>query len=177
MYIMFKDISAFNNTTHYLPILNGVLITDLIVIFLLFHGAIRSYSLEKWYKKYQLSAVIADVLIIVIGIILARFFYKYVFPGQVFSIWKFTALAVCIQIIHDILFYLFFKSLPRGYNSMLDFFKGYADEVGVNAIMGDSAMMIIACLLSSHLATYSLNTNIIVLVVSLYLVPYMINYK
>jgi hypothetical protein len=64
--MMFKDISAFNNANHYLPILNSVLITDLIVIFLLFNGAIRSYSLENWYKKYQLSAVIADVLIIVI---------------------------------------------------------------------------------------------------------------
>jgi len=173
---MFKDISNFSNVNDYLPILNGCIIADLIIIFLLYHGIFNSLFLRKWYKKYQLSAVIADVLILVIGIILARFFYKFVFPLQGFSIWKFTGLAVIIQIIHDILFYLFFRSIPTGYNAMLDFFKAYAREVGAGAILGDSFMMIIACLFSSYFATYSLNSNLIILIVSLYLFPYMINY-
>jgi hypothetical protein len=59
---------------------------------------------------------------------------------------------------------------------MLDFFKDYAREVGVGAILGDSFMMILACLLSSNFATYSLNSNIIILIFSLYFVPYMSNY-
>jgi uncharacterized protein YacL len=172
--MLFKDISNFNNVNDYLPILNGCINADLIIIFLVFHNVFKSYYLRKWYNKYQLSAAIADILILVIGIILSRFFYKFFFSS--FNIWKFTALAVCIQIIHDILFYLFFKSLPTGYNEMLDFFKEYAKEVGVGAILGDSFMMIIACLLSSHFATRSINTNIIILVISVYFLPYMINY-
>jgi uncharacterized protein YacL len=172
--MIFQDISNFNNVSDYLPILNGCINADLIIIFLLYHGVFKSYYLKKWYKKYQLSAVIADVLILVIGIIIARYLYKYFFGA--FNIWKFTGLAVVIQIIHDILFYLFFKTVPSGYNSMLDFFKDYANEVGINAILGDSFMMIIACLLSSHFATYTLNSNIIVLIFSVYFVPYMINY-
>jgi uncharacterized protein YacL len=171
---MFKDISNFSNVNDYLPILNGCVSADIIIIFLLYHGIFKSYYLKKWYKKYQISAVIADVLILVIGIILARFFYKYFFTS--FSIWKFTGLAVIIQIIHDILFYLFFSSVPSGYNAMLDFFKQYAGEVGTGAILGDSFMMIIACLLSSYFATYSVNGNIILLIVSIYLFPYLINY-
>jgi len=173
---MFKDISNFSNVNDYLPILNGCVSADLIIIFLLYNGVFNSMLLKKWYKKYQLSAVIADVLILVIGIILARFFYKYVFPLQGFSIWKFTGLAVIIQIIHDILFYWFFESVPTGYNAMLDFFKAYAREVCAGAILGDSFMMIIACLFSSYFATYSLNGNIILLIVSVYFFPYMINY-
>ena len=173
--MIFNDISNFSNVTDYLPILNGCLNADLIIIFLLYHGVFKSKYLKKWYNKYQLSAVLADVLILVIGIILARFFYKYLF--KTFTIWKFTLLAVCIQIIHDLLFYFLFKSLPVGYNSMFDFFKGYAKEVGAGAILGDSFMMILACLLSSNFATYSLNTNIIVIVISLYFIPYMINYE
>jgi uncharacterized protein YacL len=172
--MIFQDISNFNNVSDYLPILNGCINADLIIIFLLYHGVFKSYYLKKWYKKYQLSAVIADVLILVIGIIIARYLYKYFFGA--FNIWKFTGLAVVIQIIHDILFYLFFKTVPSGYNSMLDFFKDYANEVGINAILGDSFMMILACLLSSHFATYSLNGNIIILIISLYFIPYMINY-
>lgn len=173
--MIFNDISNFNNVTDYLPILNGCVNADLIIIFLLYHGIFKSKYLKKWYHKYQLSAVLADVLILVIGIILARFFYRYFFTS--FGIWKFTLLAVCIQIIHDILFYLLFKSLPIGYNSMLDFFKEYAREVGAGAILGDSFMMIIACLLSSNFAIYNLNTNIIALIISLYFFPYMINYE
>jgi hypothetical protein len=174
--MIFKDISNFTNVRDYLPILNGSLTADLIIIFLLHHGIFNSSLLKKWYKKYQLNAVIADTLILVIGIILARFFYKYFFPHEGFNIWKFTGLAVTIQIIHDILFYWFFKSIPRGYNAMLDFFKDYAREVGAGAILGDSFMMILACLLSSNFATYSLNSNIIILIFSLYFVPYMSNY-
>ena len=68
--MIFKDISNFNNVNDYLPILNGSLNADLIIIFLLYHGIFNSSLLKKWYKKYQLSAVIADVLILVIGIIL-----------------------------------------------------------------------------------------------------------
>ena len=60
---------------------------------------------------------------------------------------------------------------------MLDFFKGYAKEVGVGAILGDSFMMILACLFSSNFATYSLNVNIIALVISIYFIPYTINYE
>ena len=172
--MIFQDISNFNNVSDYLPILNGCINADLIIIFLLYHGVFKSFYLKKWYKKYQLSAVIADVLILVIGIIIARYLYKYFFGA--FNIWKFTGLAVIIQIIHDILFYWFFKTIPRGYNSMLDFFKDYANEVGVGAILGDSFMMILATLLSSHFATYSLNGNIIILILSLYFIPYMINY-
>ena len=77
--------------------------------------------LVEWYKKYNLSAVIADVLIIVIGIIIARFVYPYVF-GESFSLIKFIGLAVLIQITHDILFYYMFKLVPRGKNMMLDTF-------------------------------------------------------
>jgi hypothetical protein len=172
--MIFQDISNFNNVSDYLPILNGCINADLIIIFLLYHGVFKSYYLKKWYKKYQLSAVIADVLILVIGIIIARYLYKYFFGA--FNIWKFTGLAVIIQIIHDILFYWFFKTVPSGYNLMLDFFKDYANEVGSGAILGDSFMMILACLLSSHFATYSLNGNIIILIISLYFIPYMINY-
>jgi hypothetical protein len=173
--MLFNNISNFSNVNDYLPILNGCINADLIILFLVFHGVFKSTYLKKWYKKYQLSAVLADVLILFIGIILARFFYTYIF--STFSIWKFTGLAVCIQIIHDFLFYWLFNSLPLGYNSMLDFFKEYAKEVGVGAILGDSFMMVLACLFSSSFATYNLNTNIICLVISVYFLPYMINYE
>ena len=90
--MMFKDISNFNNTNDYLPIFNGCLNADLIFMFLLYHGAVKSKMLKQWYKKFSLSAVIADVFILIIGVIITRYIYKYFFNE--FSILKFTALAV-----------------------------------------------------------------------------------
>jgi hypothetical protein len=60
---------------------------------------------------------------------------------------------------------------------MLDFFKKYADEMGARAIVGDSFMMIMSCLLSSYFASLNLNSNIITMIISVYFVPYMIYYE
>jgi len=168
----FKNISNFKETGDYLSIFNSVLITDLLVITLLIGGLIKSSVLKKWYRELGLSAVIADILIIFIGIILARYFYPYIFAQ--YSLLKFIGLAVCIQIVHDILFYQICKAVPRGQSKIMDIFKDYGKEVSYQAILADSAMMICAILIASALKGVTLNTNIITMIVAVYLVPYMI---
>ena len=170
---MYKNISQFENTTDYLPILNAALLTDLIFIFFLIFGVIHSIKLEEWYRKYTIAAVIEDVLILVIGILLARFFYKPIF-GEKFSLIKFTVLAVFIQIIHDILFYLFFTLIPKGKNKMMDTFKEYSREIGFRAIIADSCMMMLTAILSSCFSYWNFNSNIITLILIIYLIPYAI---
>jgi len=171
---LFQNISNFNNTADYLPILVGVLWVESFVIFFTFMTS-RSKVLEQWYRNYGLSAVMADVLIVIIGILIARFLYPFIFAA--FSLWKFIGLTLAIQIAHDILFYYFFSLVPKGTNAMIDTFKSYAKEVGGFAILGDSAIIIFSCLAASHLATYSLNWNIINLIVTLYFIPYLIYHK
>jgi hypothetical protein len=169
---MVNNIANFNNTNDYLPLFNAVLITDLFVIFLLNTRVIKSQVLRQWYSQYNLSAVIADVLIILIGIIITRAIYYYIFDS--FSIINFIAIAVIIQIIHDILFYVFFSNIPRGVNKMIDTFKDYANDVSYKAILADSGMMIMSCLIAYYLVNKNTNTNIIVLISFLYLLPYLL---
>jgi len=169
---MLKNIADFNNINDYLPLFNAVLITDLFVIFLLNTRAFKSQVLRQWYSQYNLSAVIADVLIILIGIIITRAIYYYVFDS--FSIVKFVILAVIVQITHDILFYVFFSNIPGGVNKMIDTFKDYANEVSYKAILADSGMMIMSCLIAFYLVNKSTNINIIVLISFLYLLPYLL---
>jgi len=169
---MFNNIANFNNVSDYLPLFTAVLITDLFVILLLNTGIIKSLVLNKWYSQYNLSAVIADVLIILIGLIITRAIYYYIFDE--FSIIKFIFIAVIVQIIHDILFYILFNNIPRGVNKMLDTFKDYANEVSYKAILADSGMIIMACLIASYLVNKTLNTNLIILIISVYLLPYLL---
>jgi len=170
---MFGNISQFHVTSDYLPILNGILITDIVVILFIISNVIKSKTIKIWYEKYNLSAVMADVLVILIVFIITRYCYPLVF-GNYYSIVTFIALAVGIQVIHDILFYLFFSNIPRNRNKMLDFFKDYADENGYMTIVADSAMIILSALISSVLVSRSLNMNIIILVTILYTLPYLI---
>jgi uncharacterized protein YacL len=168
---MFQNISHFTNTSDYLSILNGALLTDLLFMFFLIFGVFHSKVLEQWYAKYTIAAAMEDTLILVIGVIIARFLYQLIF-GHVFSLWKFTLLAVCIQVLHDILFYIFFSLVPKGSNQMMDTFKAYGKEVSFYAILADSCMMVSTCLLSSYLSSWTTNSNIVLLIFVLYMFPY-----
>jgi hypothetical protein len=167
---MFKDISNFNNIEDYLPILTAILIVDIIGIILSKTNIITSYYLRIWYKKFLLSAILADVLSIFIGIIFVRAIYYYIFTT--FTIINFIILMLIIQIIHDILFYIIFSLIPRGSNEMIDIFKDYANEGSYYAIIGDSLMVIAIGFLASYLANFNANINIIILVIFIYLLQF-----
>jgi hypothetical protein len=172
--MIFTNISHFNNLSDYLPILNGAILTDLFVILLHLTKNIKSKSLTEWYKKYQLSAVIADVLILVIGVILARFFYPFLFSSSRYSIGLFIGLAVTIQIIHDVLFAVAFNAIPRGKSGIMDVFKDYGKELGGWILLADALMIVSTILLGSLFASLSTNANIILLIVLVYLIPYFV---
>lgn len=170
--MIIKNISNFSNTNDYLPILNAIIITDLFVLTRVVLNQIRIKSLKEWYNKYNLSAVLTDVLSIMIGIILTRFIYSFIFNN--FNIIYFCILAVCIQVTHDLLFAYMFNTIPIGRSAMLDTFKKYAKEVGFTILVADALMMISSIIIGSLLANFSLNTNIIILIILLYITPYFI---
>lgn len=167
---IFKNISNFSNTSDYLPIINGVLVVETIILGLALVKLKHSKYLRYWYKVFGLSAVLAEVTLVTIGIVLTRFVYHYFF--KTFSIWTFILLAIAIQITHDLLFYSYLRIIPYNTNLMFDIFKKYTNETGVNAIFRNSIIMASSCLFSSYLATQSLNINIINLLVTLYIIPY-----
>ena len=102
---MNNNISIFSNVNNYLPIFNGAIITELFFVILILFNIINNKIPKIWYKTYGTNAVIADIFIIVIGIILSRFFYYTFFTK--YSLLNFIIFAVIIQNIHDLLFALF----------------------------------------------------------------------
>jgi|UniRef100_A0A6C0CDD7 hypothetical protein len=169
---MFKDISQFDNTDDYLPIIVAILIVEVITIVLSFTNITQSSFLKVWYKKYLLSAVLADVSLIFLGFVIARALYYNFFDE--FSILNFILLLVIIQVIHDILFYIIITSIPKGTNKIIDILKDYADEISYYAILGDSAMMISSALIAGYIANFDANTNIIMLAFFIYILQFIL---
>ena len=171
-----KPTSNFLNDSELLPIVTANLWVDLVIIFIAMSGLIYTgKTLKLWYKKYRLSAIIADMFSIILGIILLRYIvYKLNIKVNLFT---FILLGIGLCIIHDILFYLLFKNIPKGSNHMLDFFKDYAKDLGSTAIIGDVILVINAIILSALLNTKSKKTNIISLFIGIYLIPYIIYMK
>ena len=171
-----KPTIDYNNKFEYIPIITANIYADLFIIFVTFARIyINIKSLEGWYKKYRLSAMIADILIGVLYILLGRYLvYK---SGLKIGLTAFAAVCVAIQIFFDFLFYILFTMIPSGSNDMLDYFKGYSKEVGAGALLGDSFLVIMAVIISALLNQSSYDTNIVFLIISIYLVPYFIYMK
>lgn len=171
-----KPTTDYNNKFEYIPILTANIYADLFIIFIAFSKIYFTVkSLEGWYKKYRLSAMIADILIGVLYMLLGRYVvYK---SGVEIGLTSFAAICVFIQIVFDFLFYMFFSIIPKGSNNMLDFFKVYSKEAGTGALLGDSFLVLMAVILSALLNQASYDTNIVLLITSIYLTPYFIYMK
>ena len=170
-----KPTSNFMNDSELLPIVTANLWVDLVIIFIAMSGLIYTgKTLKLWYKNID-YAIIADMFSIILGMILLRYIvYKLNIKVNLFT---FILLGVGLCVIHDILFYLLFKNIPRGSNNMLDFFKDYAKDLGTTAIIGDVILVINAIILQALLNTKSKKTNIITLLIGIYLIPYIIYMK
>lgn len=103
-------------------------------------------TLGDWYRDFGVVAVGSDVLIIVLGIALAKLLY----PDA--SGFRLVGIAVAIQVLHDVLFYIgVIRTVPDGQNKIIDLFKKYAGEGGWKIIVADAAMVTGAVLLMEHL--------------------------
>lgn len=197
---MLQNISHFGNTGDYLPIITAALIVDMVIIFSMDLGYTRVASLTAWYESFGGLAVLADVLSITIGVILARFVYTlgylkwdalmrptrssratlpinqsaYTTVFSKYSLSAFLAVTCAVQVTHDLLFTGVIYGIPRGNSRMLDVFKDYGDEVGVTILLIDAAMMISTVLLASWFAGFSQNFQVILLIVALYILPYLL---
>lgn len=129
-------------------------------------------ALDIWYKNFGIVAVLNDCLVIVLGILLAKF----VKPNA--GVTDLAIVSVVIQVIHDYLFYIgVILPIPKGHNSMMDLFKKYASEGGYQIILADSAMIASTVYLSDYLYNFSIDKVIFIGLLGLYALTYVIYTK
>lgn len=152
-----NDIGNYKNMKDLVFIVVAVLAVDVAVIFLTrFFPEVFGSNLNRWYDLFGLNAVIADVMIIVIGFLIARYVYtgyvKNKFAEGKWSPLWFTGTIVLTQLIHDLGFYYgVITQVPRGHNAMMDVFKDYAASGGGKILVGDALMVIVSVALSMFL--------------------------
>jgi len=171
---MFADISNYENITDNFILFFAILTVDVIVLFLIrYFPNIFGQALNDWYSQFKFTAILSDVLIILLGFIIARYIYTiYIKPTYGWNPWIFLALLVLIQVVHDLLFYLFIiLPIPIGKNAVIDLFKQYS-RAGPKIIFGDALLMIA----SAFVAFYYKAQPLHIVVASAALVTYNATY-
>lgn len=126
-------------------------------------------TLDVWYKEFGIVAVISDCLVIILGILIAQVFFP-----------KFPILptAIAVQIIHDILFYLFvILPIPVGHNRMIDVFKSYSEENGWKILLADSMMIGSTVVIADYLETLKSSNVSFIGLLGVYALTYIIYTK
>jgi hypothetical protein len=171
------DISEYQNVYDWGYIIVAVLIVETVVICLVrYFPDVFGKSLNVWYNRFKLSAVLADVLIILIGFGISRYVYtEFVYPNYDWNPLYFGITALITQLVHDILFYVgIIRPFPQGQNAMMDVFKDYANEAGGKILAGDSFMMIGSVILAMLLKASQPHIVVSVSLVTAYIIPYIL---
>jgi hypothetical protein len=174
--MIISDISNYKNVYDIPLFLLGILIIDVFVLFLIRYIGIGGISLNKWYDKYGLMAVIADVFIILIGFMIAQYIYTiFIKPKYGWNIVIFLILLVFIQFIHDILLYLLIIiPMPKGHNGIIDIYKEYANENSYKIIIGDACLMLGSAFVILCLKTLPKHIIAAIAVITIYIMPYIL---
>ena len=172
----YADISNFYKISDYLPILNGCINAELTVMYIAYFTLYLTIgntdALKLWHEKYTFTLSVWSISTMMVVIILTRLFYTLIFNQ--FTIYRFTFLSVVVQLVYDLLYYLiFYHKLPKGIK-MFNYLDVNTDDISYRTSTESVTSIILASFLSSNFATYSLNSNLILLIVSVYFIPFFI---
>jgi uncharacterized protein YacL len=147
-------------------------IVDFVTILLSKYFFDMGVSLDKWYKRFGMTAVLSDVTVIVLVVQLALF----IEPKA--SVFLLLVIALCIQIVHDILFYfLVIETVPQGHNEIIDLFKEYAAEMTWTIVAYDSFMVGSTVFLAHTLAKINQTSVNFIGLLTVYALTYIIYTK
>ena len=168
-----------NSTENWFIFFCGLLLVEFLLLtsFRLFPN-FWGNTINVWYDKFGLSAIMLDVLIVLIGFWITQWLYKKLFGDDKnsFKLWKFILLFLAVQIIHDFLFYFMIIRTSKGTNGIIDLMLNYGKKHGVLTVVGDSLMVILAILTTYGLLSLNLEfgSYMIITLLSLYFIGYLL---
>lgn len=175
-----EDISDVYDVADWSYLLVGAVVVEVVVIAITrFFPAFSGKYLNLWYSRFKLSAILADVLSVLIGFGLAKYFYtEFIYPKNDWNPLYFTGTAIVIQVIHDILFYFgVIKQVPEGKNGIIDVMRSYGEAGGAKLVLGDSVIMGATSVSAMLLKAASPHLVVFIGLVAAYSLPYFLEVK
>ena len=166
----------------FLHLLTASLIIELFML-TLFRFTKTSKPINNWYDNLGWTAVLLDILSILIGFYIAKFAYEYLVKNKYIDtkneFMKYLGLVLLVQLIHDFSFYFFvIKPYPKNTNKVMDEFKEYAKYYQSQAALADSLIYIATTpLLYLFIQKNNINTNTFISICCFYLIGYLIYQK
>ena len=169
----------------FLYFLSATLLIEVFMLYLFRYtkSPFSGKAINKWYTNYKWSAVILDVLSVLIGFYLAKFSYQFLTDKKILNekyiFIKYLIILLLIQISHDFIFYfLTLKDSVPGKNKIIDELTSYAKDVSTGAVIGDSFMYLIGTPILFFLTSkLSNDKNTFISIACLYLIGYFIYQK
>ena len=170
------NIANYKATEDWWFILPAIIVIEVLVIFSVrFFPKTLGEPINDWYDEFGLAAVLSDITIIGIGIAISRYIYSAYFMEQEgWSIGYFIALAVVVQLVHDVIFaYGVVDKIPKGHNSIIDLLKTYING-GPKILLADAAMVAGSIGIAAYLKTLDYHYISSITLVSLYALTYIL---
>jgi len=171
------DISNWRDPTLFATILVSALIVEVLTIFFTkYFPDTLGKPLNQWYDQFQLSAVLCDAGILIIGVILTQFLYTYFFaPTHGWNPLIFLAVLVGVQLLHDLFFYFaVIQPIPKGHNDMMDTMKTYSKGAGPMILVGDAILVLATATIAMALKEQSIPTLMFAGLGAAYTIPYIL---
>lgn len=173
------NLGNYLNVLDWMYIFAAVLIVEFAVITMAKYPGPRPFfkveALDKWYTKFGILGVSADIISIMIGIGAARYIYTALADPNVWNPLLFFAVLVGFQLLHDLFFFFgVIDTMQKGKNEMIDVFKEYAEENGAKILVADALMMISSAATAMLLKTFPLHYTISASLVTMYSICFIV---
>lgn len=131
-------------------VFSAILVDTLIGYYLLLSNRGGKY-IREWYNQFTIGAYLMDVLSIVVGTFLATKISSNIYY-QILAV-------VIIGLIHDTSFGYFINKI-QSESKIINLFKNYANENGINILIVDAIMLVSTLIFSNYF--YKLYPSVII---------------
>lgn len=175
-----EDVSEYENIYDWILIIIAAIIVEVVVLCLVrFCPDIFGKAINIWFNRFKFSAVLADILTIMIGFGITRYVYsEWLYPKYEWNPLYFTGLAALIQTLYVSFFYfVVVRPTPQGNNSMIDALREIVTATGPKILGSEALKATGATLLTMLLKSAPLHISASIAILSTYIIPFVLETK
>jgi hypothetical protein len=133
----------------------------------------KTKFLSNWYNRFGTSGLIVDSVLLMLNLLVTLYLYFNIYKQ--FDVMQFILLSLGVQLVQSLLLIAIINMVPKGQNSMVDWFKNNRSNMNTISILEDMGTMVVAVLLYSRLHGNKMDTNVMILLLGLLLSQFMIH--